>query len=123
MELHDQPLNIGTTLTFEAFENEVMWPLYENLNEAADIISVTYYSIADEFQVKDPAVVYDDFQTLTNHYPVGSKMIYLTEVVYPSSEVNGSDELKQTSFFENVFGAWDSYIDQIAPMSVFKLTD
>jgi hypothetical protein len=37
--------------------------------------------------------------------------------------VNGSDELKQTSFFENVFGAWDSYIDQIAPMSVFKLTD
>lgn len=123
MELHDEPLDIGTTLTFEAFENEVMWPLYEDLNEAADIISVTYYGMTDGFQVKDPLEVFDDFQTLADRYPVDSKMIYMVEVGYPSSAVNGSSEAKQASFYENVFGAWDSYIDQFALVSIFKLTD
>jgi hypothetical protein len=122
-DLYASDLKIGTTLTYEAFDNEWMWPLYESLNEAADIVSVTYYGMTDDFQVKEPIEVVDDLGVLATRYPVDSKMIYVVELGYPTSSVNGSSESKQAEFFEHAFSAWDAYIDQIAMLSIFKLAD
>ena len=58
---------------------------------------------------------------LTNIFP--DKPIYLAEVGYPSSQLNGSSLEKQTEFVYYIFKTWDAHADQIQLISFTFQTD
>jgi type IX secretion system substrate protein len=122
-ELHGTPLKVGTTFTFNGLTGPLTAPLCQLVNAASDIISVTYYPLFPNFTVKPPDVVSGDFGDLVALYPDTAKPIFFVECGYPSSPVCLSSETLQAQFFQNVFGAWDTYYDHVKYLSIFKLTD
>ncbi len=121
--LHGADLKVGTTLTFGALVDPALSGLMEHLNESADIISVTYYPLNENFTVRQPEEVLADFSQLVSLYRGTGKSIYFAECGYPSSPVCNSSEEMQKAFIENVFAAWDTHSDVIKYISFFKLTD
>jgi hypothetical protein len=91
------------------------------LNEYSDIIGVSYYPLKSDFTVKDPSVVYSDFDTLTTMYK--GRTIYFYQLGYPSSPVLKSSEAKQKQFIQEVFRAWDAHASQIKMIDFTWLHD
>lgn len=84
---------------------------FQTINEHSDAIFVTYYPLNDDFTVREPDTVHEDFGEIITLYPV--KDIYFLELGYPSSEVCNSSEAKQAEFIAETFHAWDTYAGQI----------
>lgn len=121
--IHEEDLNVGTTLTFDALTDSSIATTMQDLNQSADIVSVNYYAVNPDFTVKEPYEVIADLNDLVNLYSDTTKPIYLTECGYPSSPVCNSSEAKQAEFMENVFKAWDIYYNNIKYISFFQSTD
>lgn len=94
---------------------------FKILLENVDILGVTYYPLKSNFDVKDPSVVFEDFNNLTNEFQ--NPTIYLQEVGYQSSSTNNSSPSKQAEFFCNFFQAWDIHKDQIKTANIVRLND
>ncbi|NIS80430.1 MAG: hypothetical protein GTO14_09550 [Anaerolineales bacterium] len=92
-----------------------------SLNELSDVILVTYYPLGGDFAVKNPRVVWEDFQALVSAYE--GRTIHMLEVGYPTSAALNSSESKQADFMREVFRTWDAYADQIHVVSFTWLTD
>lgn len=91
------------------------------LNAASDVILVTYYPLNDDFTVREPGTVSEDFNVLTTAYD--NRVIHILEAGYPTSEVLNSSEAKQAQFIRAVFEAWDTHASQIRVVSFTWLTD
>ncbi len=91
------------------------------LNRESDLILVTHYPLGEDFQVDDPTALVDDFEAIVDRYP--TRPIRFAELGYPSSNVNGSSEEKQTTFIREAFRAWDLYHDHITAISFSIMTD
>lgn len=91
------------------------------LNEYSDIIGVSYYPLESDFTVKDPSVVYSDFDTLTTIYK--GRTIYFYQLGYPSSPSLKSSEAQQKQFVQEVFRAWDAHASQIKMIDFTWLHD
>ena len=74
-------------------------PLRPILDQTA-FFALTYYPLSSDFMVRDPSTVDADFPRI--FAAAGSKQIFLQEVGYPTSTVNGSSEDKQAEFFSRV---------------------
>ena len=111
---------IGSKATFGGFTNTDTLKLNE-LNYYSDAIFVTYYPLKANYDVKDPIVVYDDFNTITSMF--SDKNIYFHEVGYPSSSKINSSEVKQSEFIENVLNAWNQHEDHINMINIVWLHD
>ncbi|MFO7944385.1 MAG: hypothetical protein R6U51_08840 [Anaerolineales bacterium] len=81
----------------------------------------TYYPLKNDFTVQDPGVIHQDFQELVEAYPW--QEIQITEIGYPTSEVNNSNPEKQAAFIRENFAAWDDHTEQITLLSYSWLTD
>ncbi len=81
------------------------------LNEAADVVMVTYYPLKADFTMQKPEVVYRDFDTIASVYP--DKPIYFMEIGYPSGAGNLSSEEQQAAFIKHAFNAWDQHAEHI----------
>jgi len=81
------------------------------INKSSDVIGVSYYPISEDFNVKEPSVVTDDFDTIVELYP--DKPIIFYQVGYPSSRYIKSSEEKQALFISGVFRAWDKHSGKI----------
>ena len=113
-------LDISTKVTFDGLTGamgETARSMYDN----SEIVMTTYYPLEGDFTVRDPAVVKEDFQILANLFP--DKEIHITEVGYPSSEVNGSNQSQQAQFIQEMFQAWDEHANQITVLSYSWLSD
>ena len=111
---------VGTKIMFEGLTgstSEYAWAL--NLN--ADAVMVTYYPLAGDFTVKDPEVILEDFNRITEMYP--DKEIHFAEIGYPTSKTNNSSPEQQAAFIRNMFTAWDEHASQITVLSYSWLTD
>ncbi|MFQ5568475.1 MAG: hypothetical protein ACE5G0_02300 [Rhodothermales bacterium] len=113
-------LLVGTKAMFGGLMGEAR-PFLEAINQASDVVMVTYYPLKSDFTVKDPSVVTTDFDALVAAY--GAKPIYLLEAGYPSSATCRSSEQKQADFIREVFRAWDAHADRIPLISFTWLTD
>lgn len=113
-------LLVGTKGTLPGLTGDLRDHL-ESLNRQSDVILVTYYPLENDFTVKDPTVVKEDFQAITNQYP--DKLIYFDELGYPSGAKCNSSEAKQAEFVRRVFAAWDVHLDQIGLVIFTWLTD
>ena len=91
------------------------------INRLSDFVIVTYYPINPDFTVKSPQVVPQEIDELTRVYP--NRIIYFSEIGYPSSPVLGSSEEKQKEFIDEVFKAWDQHATQIPYVTFTWLSD
>jgi hypothetical protein len=111
---------VSTKVTFEGLtgpmENQA-----QLMFEDSEVVMTTYYPLQGDFSVKDPDIVLQDFQTLTDLFP--DKEIHITEIGYPTSEINHSSESKQARFIQAMFQAWDAHADQIPVLSYSWLSD
>jgi hypothetical protein len=85
------------------------------------VILVTYYPLKDDFTVRNPEIVNEDFRTITTQYP--DRQIIFHETGYPSGAKCNSTEEKQADFIRNVFAAWDAHANQIDLIIFTWLTD
>jgi hypothetical protein len=91
------------------------------LNAHADVVMTTYYPLAGDFTVHNPALVGEDFDRLAALYP--EKEIHITEIGFPTSEVNDSSPELQAEFIREMFAAWDEHADRITLLSYSWLSD
>jgi hypothetical protein len=113
-------LKMGVTATFKGLTDSTLQPCFTQLFANADFISVTYYPMNNDFTVKDPSVVANDFSTLIQKYP--GKIIYFQEVGYSSgSDYVASSQSKQAEFYKNIFRTWDNHFDQIKMISIVNM--
>lgn len=111
---------VSTKVTFEGLigpmKKETL-AIFEN----SEVVMTTYYPLQGDFLVKDPETIHQDFQILVDLFP--DKQIHITEIGYPSSEVNDSSQSKQARFIQEMFLAWDEHADQIPVLSYSWLSD
>ena len=91
------------------------------LNQHSDVIMLTYYPLQGDFSVRDPDVIHHDLAEAAALYP--GRMLYLTEIGYPSGEATDSSYQKQADFIREMFAAWDEHAGQIPVLSYSWLTD
>lgn len=91
------------------------------LNQASDVILLTYYPLNNDATVKDPSVVGGDFDTITALYP--GRTVYFLEAGYPSGALCNSSEALQAEFIRQLFTAWDAHAAQVRLVSFTFLTD
>lgn len=82
---------------------------------------LTYYPLNNDFTVKNPEVVHEDFAKLVVLFP--DKPIYVLEAGYPSSTLLGSSEAKQADFVREIFIAWDTQAEHIKLLDFLWLHD
>lgn len=112
-------LKVGVTATFGgAVKAEA---LLKSLNESSDFTMLTYYPLNNDFTVKDPNVVFEDFARMVRL--AADKPILMAEVGYPSGAVCKSSEAKQAEFVRNVFKAWDTHAAHIPCVAFSWQTD
>ena len=112
-------IQVGVTVTYGGLINytdEIM-----RLNEASDVLIVTYYPLGAAFTADNPDAPLTDFPKLVelaNGLPV-----VLQEVGYPSAELLGSSEAEQARFVRSVFAAWKAAGSAIPFLDYFLLHD
>lgn len=111
---------VGSKITLEGLTGHIA-NASQSLNQSSDVIMVTYYPLRENFTVRDPRVIHENLDRLTSLYP--DRKIYITEIGYPTSKVNGSSLRKQAEFIRETFAAWDDHADQIPVLSYSWLTD
>ncbi len=121
--MYNKVLKVGTTLTFDGLTSVSLSAPLQQLNQSSDVISVTYYPLTTNFQVRPPNSPLADFTTLVNLYNDTAQPIWFVECGYPSSSSCGSSDAMQSDFFNYVFQAWDNHAASIRGISMFKLTD
>jgi hypothetical protein len=89
--------------------------LWTGVDSATDIIATSYYPL-DGLEVRDPALVASDFETLTSLYP--NRIIRIVEAGFPSSKANGSTPELQAQFMHALFAAWDEHMTQIRSITL-----
>lgn len=123
LDLHGEELKIGATFTHHGLINSVTSSFCKTVNSSMDYIITTYYPLNSDFTMKDPSVVFPDFEDLINEYNGWSQPIYFAECGYSSGNLCNSSEQKQAQFYKEVFRTWDSFSAEIEFISLFKTTD
>jgi hypothetical protein len=113
-------IGVKTTVTGGLFadnkENVIV------INKHSDVVMLNYYPQDENFKVKLPEVVHDDFARIVNYFP--KKEIWMTEVGYQTgTEYCNSTETKQAHFYHDLFEVWDTYKNDITFVLVNWLND
>lgn len=94
----------------------------KTLNQLTDVVMLNYYLQDQQFQVRPPITVHNDFAHITADFPF--REIWMTEVGYQSgSEYCLSSEDLQASFYHELFTAWDTHKDFTSLLIVDWLHD
>jgi hypothetical protein len=112
-------LQVGITFTFGGaltYPDEFAW-----LNEASDVIILTYYPSSEGFTFDNPAAPLDDFPRMVEI--AGGRPVVLQEVGFASSELLGSSEADQAAFVSSVFSAWEQAGNAVPFLDFFLLHD
>jgi hypothetical protein len=113
-------LLVGSKLGFGGLTGEAH-TLSANLIQTSDVVMLTYYPLNNDFTVKNPDVVHEDFAKLVKLFP--NKPIYILEAGYPSSPLLGSSEETQADFVREIFRAWDTQAEHIKLLDFLWLHD
>lgn len=113
-------LKIGFSATLDGLTRNVPQELAA-INQHSDIVLVSYYPVNGDFSVKDPQVVYADYDALVQRYQ--GKVIYIEQTGIPTSATLDSSEAKQREFIRATFKAWDEHAEHIKYVSFTWLHD
>jgi hypothetical protein len=94
---------------------------YRALTDQIDAFSFTYYPLHPDFTVRPPDVVGGDVERMLR--AAGTRPVYLQEIGYPSSEVNGSSPERQARFVEDAFEAFDGRGDRLVGATFLFMSD
>lgn len=119
IKLTNPEVQVGFTGTLKGLVEEPT--RFNTLLENVDLLGVTYYPLEDDFDVKRPSTLEDDFDDLLEVYT--DKPIYVQEIGYQTSSENKSNETKQADFFCNLFSYWDDHVEEIQSVNIVRLND
>lgn len=111
---------IATEYTFDGIVGESR-KRAQSVNEASDIIGVSYYGVSSDGTAKHPSDVRRDIGRIVELY--SEKPIYFFQFGYPSSNILGSSEDLQAEFVVESFRAWDAYADRVRLIDFTWLND
>jgi hypothetical protein len=112
-------LQVGVTATYGGV---IQHPAeIARLNEASDVLILTYYPSSDGFTFDNPAAPLDDFRRMVEI--AAGRPVVLQEVGFASDELLGSSEADQAEFVANVFRAWSEAGEAIPFLDFFLLHD
>lgn len=105
---HDHPARpeatqLGVTFTLQALREGMEQP---ELLAASDAVITTYFPATEDFQARPASVVTQDLDALNQRLSADiqpAPPVVLQAVGYPSSELVGSSEANQRTFFANLF--------------------
>ncbi len=122
--LHDD--NAGLKVGVKTTVSDGLFGLFghqiRTLNENTDVVMLNYYLMDQNFQVRPPFTLHNDFTNMINNFP--GRELWLTEVGYQSgSEFCESSEDQQASFYHEVFIAWDTHRHTMGYMMIDWLND
>lgn len=112
-------LQVGVTVTFAGTTQHP--DETARLNEASDVVIITYYPFRDAFNFDNPAAPLEDFPRMVEI--AGGRPVILQEVGYASAELLGSSEAAQAEFVAHVFSAWAAAGAAIPFLDFFLLHD
>jgi len=116
----DLKIGVKNTIMGGLFNNEASE--IQSLNQYSDVIMLNYYPMDENFQVLEPNIAIDHFDSIVSYFP--AKKIWLTELGYQSgSDYCNSNETKQAEFYHHFFTAWDNHKDKIEYVMVNWLHD
>ncbi len=122
IQAQNPAMGVGATLMFGAVERGDAWLV--DILAVSDAAVLTYYPLNDDFTVREPNVVADDFALMVEF--AGNKPILLQEVGYPSGYTdhpgNHSSGAKQAQFVTNIFTELSNY-PQIRFLSFLQMAD
>jgi hypothetical protein len=113
-------LKVAAEVTFDGLTGATRGYI-RRLNEESDLIGVSYYPLDGKGNVKDPAVVREDFNTIVSMCK--DKPVYIYQLGYPSSQELGSSVARQAEFIREVFRAWDLHVTAIRMIDFTWLYD
>ena len=113
-------LKVGVTATFDGAAGPAA-TIMTDLNQASDVVILTYYPLTAGFAVRDSTAPASDFPVMLGFDP--AKPVVLQEVGYPASPLLGSSDAAQASFVANVFMAWENANGRVPLLSFFLLHD
>jgi len=110
---------VSTTLTFDglASANSTLKPILDH----ADFLSLTYYPLTPDFNLRDVEDVDGDFSRMLA--AAGGRKILLQEVGCPSSPLNRSSEQKQAALFAKVFDNLETHSAHFIAANFFLMSD
>jgi hypothetical protein len=91
------------------------------VNQASDLLVLTYGAYNSLFAAENPSVVATDIPNMV--LAAGSRKLYIMEIAYPSSTTVGSSEDLQAQFVQNVFTQLRSASSHIAAANFYDLAD
>jgi len=104
----DADLEVGVKCTVYGGLFGITGSQIKALNEHTDVVMLNYYLQDQQFQVRPPITVHNDFVTISNNFLY--RDVWLTEVGYQSgSEFCLSSEDLQAAFYHELFTAWDTH--------------
>lgn len=112
-------LPVGVTTTFDGLKTH--FPVFQRLNRDMDVVTMTYYPLTPNFDVRPTAEVAGDFDAMAA--AAGAKPLLLQEVGYPADPLLGSSEEKQAAFVDAVFDALGKHSSQIGFVNFFLMYD
>lgn len=112
-------IEVGVTATYGgALEHPES---IRRLNQASDILILTYYPLGAAFTADDPAAPLADFPRMVEL--ASGLPVILQEVGYPSADLLNSSDAEQVEFVQHVFEAWAGAGDSIPFLNYFLMGD
>jgi len=116
----DLKVGVKTTVLNGLFSND--GNNIKTLNENTDVVMLNYYLQDNQYQVRAPNLVHNDFIHIASDFLY--REIWMTEVGYQSgSEHCQSSEDQQAAFFHELFTAFDTQKDFMSLLLVDWLHD
>lgn len=110
---------IGIVTTYEGLQKDKA--LATKLQKGWDIVFMTYYPMNNQFEVLPPTETGKHLDEMIAF--AGNRPLLLTEVGYPSSELNKSSEEKQAAFVKEFFTQLSSRSNKIPFANYFIQAD
>jgi hypothetical protein len=112
-------LRVGVTTTYTGYQRDPA--LIEQVHSGMDIVSMTYYPLADDMTVLPVDGVGKHIDQMFAF--AAPRKLYLQEVGYPSAQRLKSSDAKQRQFVDAVFDAAQPHSAQLLGMCFFLLVD
>lgn len=113
--------NIKVSMTFKHLALAKLATTYKALDDACDLLALTYGPYTPEYDALPPAAVSGDIAAMKS--AAKTRKVLLQEIAYPSSPTAGSSPWQQAEFYGTLLAELRASRSQIAGAQIFLMSD
>lgn len=111
----------AVSITFKHSSLDQLATIYQGLDEACDLLAVTYGPYTETFDAKPPSTVTPDFAAI--RAAARGRKILFQEIAYPSATANASTPEQQARFYQALLDELRGANGQVAAAQIFLLSE